>query len=82
VAGLRWRQMLRSGDVVLLGFALACFAASVFLDVTVDFSADDRFLGIRRTTWTAIEDGAKLLGVVVWFTYFVRLALGKVLRPA
>lgn len=79
---VRWRQMLLSGDVVLLGFALACFAASMVLDVTVDFSADESFLGIRRTTWTAIEDGAKLLGVVVWFTYFVRLALGNVLRRA
>jgi hypothetical protein len=65
---VRFRALILQTEYVLLGMALTFFAVSVGLDV-LDPAGIDPYL------W---EDGAKLVGIVSWTTYFWRTAAGAV----
>lgn len=59
----RYRSVILKTDYKLLGMALTCFGISIGLDV-VEPSGIDPYL---------FEDGAKLVGIVSWLSYFVRV---------
>lgn len=60
----RFRDQILDADYPLLAAALMLFAASILLDV-IQPEGIDIFL---------IEDGAKLVGIMSWMTYFARAA--------
>jgi hypothetical protein len=66
----RYRRMILASESVLLGLAFTMFAVSLAVDL----------LASGERQFYLAEDGAKLLGVVMWFGFHVRLALQGVRR--
>jgi len=62
---IAFRRRILETDYLLMAVALGCFAVSVGLDVRPLPGIDPYF----------IEDGMKLTGIVLWTTYFLRVAL-------
>ena len=65
---IRFRETIAKTEYVLLGMALAFLGASVAQDI---FSPEYASLHL-------FEDGAKLIGLLSWLAYFVRLCFSEV----
>jgi hypothetical protein len=69
---IAFHSIILQTEFVLLFMALAFFGVSIILDLS-NFSWLDPFL---------LEDGAKLVGIVSWFSYFFRVGQVAVKREA
>jgi hypothetical protein len=67
--GFRYRAFFASTDWVLLAAGIVLLAFSVSVDVADDLRNRDRY---------ALEDAPKLLGILTWTSYFVRIAVRAV----
>lgn len=65
---IRFRSTILRSEFLLLAMALLSFAVSI---------AVDRF-GPEDTAGHLLEDGAKLVGIMSWLTYFFRTGLSAV----
>jgi hypothetical protein len=70
-----FRKTILKTEFSLLAIALALFALSIVLDQFSEIDSLPSFRGIG-----AVEDGAKLMGILAWLTYFVRTCKGIVTR--
>jgi hypothetical protein len=74
-------EILRSPYPLFL-FALACFSASILIDVVGPFRPVDWGLP-ARLVWNleyVVEDGFKLIGIIAWAHYFALVSFG-VIKP-
>lgn len=71
---VRFRKTILAGRCIsLLLVALAFFATSLAADVFSLYTDDEHWLHL----W---EDGAKLIGIVAWFNYFLHVGANEVMR--
>lgn len=70
VCWLKFKQLILKTDFFLLLFAVGFFGFSIVVDRLLPFSESA----------ILIEDGAKLLGIVSWLTYFTRTCLQALRR--
>lgn len=68
----RYRQQILSTDYLLLALAFGLFGFSV--------AADNLFSAVDDNWGYLLEDGPKLFGIIVWFTYWSSVC-AQLLRP-
>jgi hypothetical protein len=68
----RYRQQILSTDYLLLALAFGLFGFSVL--------ADNLFSAVDDNCGYLLEDGPKLFGIIVWFTYWSSVC-AQLLRP-
>ncbi len=80
----RFRSTFLKTEFILLGFAFAFFGLSVIIDCIIDVIQIPDFriklIVIDFYGRHILEDGCKLLGIVSWATYFIRICLYQI-RP-
>lgn len=70
---LRFRTTIVKTEFLLLFFAFAFLGLSVNIDLL-----QQKFSLLETSLEALLEDGTKLLGIVSWCTYFVRLCIQQV----
>jgi hypothetical protein len=63
---MKYLNVIAKTEFIILLGAMVCFALSIFIDVLDDF--------ILKHHLVILEDSFKYVGIVCWFTYFIRLA--------
>ena len=66
---IRFRMTILNTDFLLLLFAFGFFGLSLIFSMRSIYLPVDHYL---------LEDGAKLFGIMTWFTYFTRIGLRQV----
>ncbi|MFT3895326.1 MAG: hypothetical protein QM730_27185 [Anaerolineales bacterium] len=70
-----------NSEYLILGFAMALFAASIFIDVAHLDHYELQGIFFSERFQTFLEDGLKFAGIVTWFIYFTRYSIQSLERP-